>query len=47
MALSVQAVLLATWVLCDFAVRGMVLQDMQCSAEGWLVAAGPGTLAAA
>lgn len=45
--LSVQAVLLATWVLCDFAVRGMMMQDMQCSAEGWLVAAGPGTLAAA
>jgi hypothetical protein len=46
-AMSVQAVLLATWVLCDFAVRGLLMKDMQCSAEGWLTVAGPGTLAAA
>jgi hypothetical protein len=46
-AMMVQAVLLATWVLCDFVVRGLMVRDMQCNAEGWLVAAVPGGLSAA
>jgi hypothetical protein len=43
----VQAVLRATWVLCDFMVRGLMVRDMQCNVEGWLVAAGPSVLSAA
>jgi hypothetical protein len=41
-AMMVQAVLLATWVLCAFAVTGLMVHEMQCNAEGWLVAAQAG-----